>query len=288
MAWTSLPTTEGTYSLNGNILANSVGTSLDDMLDEANTINSALSTAITELKTQLHTDVSGLTTNFSPSLDTTTVFSSPTTPTAPTLDAAPTAPTVGTTLLDEAAYSGAFALARDALLEEEQRALWDAAAGAAANGIGLPSSVSQGMILQSEQARRQGTSKVALEQATLKAGHLREDLKWQYTQQLDYYKEKSSVVLAAFAQQIALLQASLAKEAEKRQWKTAANQTELERAKIATESSLQLQQFAVKISQDAALAYAGALAEQFKAWLAAVHFQASASAPVDNATYAGP
>ena len=353
MAWTNLPTAEGSYSLNGNIMANSLGSTMDDILDEADSINSALSAAIASLESDTQTNITGLGVDFSPTLDTITAFSPPSVPTvpaladapddpdaltafnvvvptAPTPAATPTAPGTSTTLLDDAAYTGAFALARNAALAQEQRDRWLASEQAAANGIGLPSAASQAMLQQSAAARQQATQRAALEQATLKANHLREDKRWAYefsltvwsaveqnklalyreavsawraqvekwvqdntlalsitSQELQNWQVVQQTTLARLQSEIAILQQKLASEAQKLQWKQDKNATELDRAKFDTESAIKIQEFATTIGQQALLAYAGALAEQFKAWLAAVHYTVGASGSINNLSYAG-
>jgi hypothetical protein len=232
--------------------------------------------------------------------------------------------------LDDAAYTGAFALARNAALAQEQRDRWLASEQAAANGIGLPSAASQAMLQQSAAARQQATQRAALEQATLKANHLREDKRWAYefsltvwsaveqnklalyreavsawraqvekwvqdntlalsitSQELQNWQVVQQTTLARLQSEIAILQQKLASEAQKLQWKQDKNATELDRAKFDTESAIKIQEFATTIGQQALLAYAGALAEQFKAWLAAVHYTVGASGSINNLSYAG-
>jgi hypothetical protein len=323
MAWTNLPTSEGAYSLNGNIMANSLGSTMDDILDEATSLSSALSAAITAMKNDTQTNISDLTSAFAPTLDTLTAFVPPTIPTVPTLadapadpsavttfnvvvptaptpEATPSAPGVDTTLLDDAAYTGAFDLGRNAALSQEQRGLWLASEQAASNGIGLPMAASQALIQQVTAERQQAIQRAASEQATLKAQHLREDKRFAYefsltlwsaveqnklgiyreqvsawraqveqwaqvntlalsvtSQSLQNWQVVQSTTLAKFQAGIAKLQQELASQAQRLQWKTDANRTELDRAKYESDAAIQLQQFATQIGQQALLAYAG-------------------------------
>lgn len=104
----------------------------------------------------------------------------------PTQQAAPTAP--GTDpVLNPAAYTDAFRLARSAALQAEGRALWDAERGAAANGLGLPFAAAQAAMAQARQARQQALSEAALTQAQRQAEHQREDARWGVEQRLAYW-----------------------------------------------------------------------------------------------------
>jgi hypothetical protein len=253
MAWQVLGDGDGTaYAPK---IANSVGLSLDSLLEKFFSEGRQLETAIGQLKTQISTDVNALNTAFSPALDTDTKFEEHSVPddslsndlvpppeiegsfpdlatipsigtapdpgtvptwTAPTgllgsipsitafsktQAAAPDGPSPGNTLLSDAAYTGAFALARDAALQEEQRALWDASHAAAANGIGLPLASKQAALRRAQVARQQAISRAASEQATLKASHLRDDEKWAYEQQLRYWLEERKLELEQWMQE---------------------------------------------------------------------------------------
>lgn len=266
MAWTSLPTTEGSFSLNANILANSVGGSLDDMLDEANSLSAALSTAISDIATNFEASIGSLTVSFVPVLDTTTSFTAPTLPTVPSLPDVPTfadapdapadatvlsltlgsAPTVSATpdapdtdgmLLDATAYTGAFDLGRNNALQSEQLARWRANQGAAASGIGLPLAAQLSANINAEQERKEVVGRIAQEQATLQASHLREDRRFAYTQALAVWQANEQAKVAAYQAEVQKFSEELRKWVEQngmnlrvseqglRHWQTVSQQT---------------------------------------------------------------
>jgi hypothetical protein len=240
-------------------IANSVGLSLDTLLDKALSEGRELESAINGMRNQLTTDIGALYSAFAG------VFAPQNIPSAPSTTTKPGAPDLAP-VLDAAAYSGAFSLAHNANLLEQQQALWDSEQGAAANGVGLPTPAKQAMAMRARQLRRQATSRIAAEQAQLQAAHVRDDMKWAYEQRLNHWIEENRTTLAQFAAHIQRLQTHLASEAQRLQW---------ESAKDASERSLM--ELALKISQDALLAYVGARAEYAKSLFATVSYSASTS-----------
>jgi hypothetical protein len=170
-------------------------------------------------------------------------------------------------LLSDQAYDDAFALARDAALQTEQQALWDAAAGAAAGGVGLPYAMKQGAIKQIAQARAQLVNQAALTQSALQATHQREDLRWYYGQKLEEFK------------------AQLAERAEHYKWWDADNKNLLEKAEKMAADARAIQALLVAALEKTVYAYAGAVAEHLKALLSAVNYGMSASAQPMNQTF---
>jgi hypothetical protein len=265
-------------------MANSIGNTMDGFVAIAEALNGDLSNAIEGMRDSLLAILGDLGVDFAATgLDTTTTFTAPTAASIGTLPGAPTAPTTGA-ILDTAAYSGAFALARDAALAVETADLWTVETGAAANGIGLPAAVVLAAQSQIRQKKRQAISEAALTQATLQASHLREDTRWSYEQRLAYYKDTASVALETFKSEIEGYQAKLSAEAGKLTWKAEKNTTELKRAELVSEYASRIQDLAAKLALQAQTAFAAALAEQFKAWLSAASYSLSASTNVDGMT----
>lgn len=290
MTWTTIdPNAYGSEDVykrlqHSAIMANSIGTTMDGFIAIATALNGDLSDAIEGMRDSLLTVLGDLGVDFTaPGLDTATSFTAPTTATIGTLPTAPTAPTTGA-ILDAAAYSGTFALARDAALAVETADIWQVETGAAANGIGLPIAALLAGKAKAQQVKRQAISEAAMTQATLQASHLREDTRWSYEQRLAYYKDTASVVLETFKSEIEGYQAKLAAEAGKLTWKAEKNATELKRAELVSEYAARIQDLAARLSLQAQTAFAAALAEQFKAWLAAASYSVSASTNVDGMT----
>ena len=73
-------------------------------------------------------------------------------------------------------------------------------------------------------------------------------------------------------------QANLQREAEKRAWWSTGNDAQLRKSEATAADARALQEIALKTGQDAITAYAAALAEQFKALLAAASYRASTDA----------
>jgi hypothetical protein len=287
MTWITLPEEEGDFSLNGNKVANSVGASLDGFVDTATSLNDDLSAAITALRDDLLDSIDNIAATFNVTLDTTTAFSAPTALTTPTIGTTPTGPSTSGQLLDDTAYTNAYALARDDALATQGADTWEAENAAAASGIGLPSATILAMKSRIQQARRQATSGAALAQATAKAQHLRDDRQFAYTYAIQVYQAESQAILSKFTGEIQNYQQRLAEQAQRLQWKENANSTELERGRLNSEDQRKLQEYAVTIGQQASIAYAAALAEQFKAWLGAASYSARTDASINNATYTG-
>jgi hypothetical protein len=290
MAWTYIdPNTYGEEDVykrlqHSAIMANSIGTTMDGYIEIAEALNGDLSNAIEDIRDSVLALLGDLGVDFAaPGLDTTTTFTAPTAPTIGSLPTTPTAPAIGS-VLDTAAYSGAFALARDAALAVENADLWAAETGAAANGIGMPQASMLAVQSQVRQKKRQAVSEAALSQATLQATHLREDIRWSYEQRIAYYRDTASVIVETFKGEIEGYQAKLSAEAGKQTWKAEQNVTELRRAELASEYASRIQDLASRLALQAQTAFAAALAEQFKAWLSAASYSLGASTTVDGLT----
>lgn len=240
MAWITLPIENIVGDdLSANMLANSVGTSLDDMLTIALGINSQLSTGIEAIKTAWDDALAALSNTYSLTLGTNT-YTAPTSSTsapdysasfesaitlgiaptmapAPTVGAlsaiatAPTAPSVGGILTTE--YANAYALARQQALDDEANDVWQASFGAAASGRGLPLAAQQVAVQQAAVRRLKAISTAALDASRLQASHLREDTRWSYEQRLAYWakieeatlqhwKTEQSVAVELWAQKV--------------------------------------------------------------------------------------
>lgn len=290
MTWTTIdPNAYGSEDVykrlqHSAIMANSIGSTMDGFIALASALNADLSGAIEGMRDSLLAILGDLGVDVvTTGLDITTTFTAPAPATRGLLPDVPTAPTTGA-ILDTAAYTGTFALARDAALAVETADLWAVETGAAANGIGLPVAAILAAQSQIRQKKRQAVSEASLTQATLQATHLRDDTRWSYEQRLAYYKDTAAVVLDTFKAEIEGYQAKLAAEAGKLTWKSEKNITELKRAELVSEYAARVQDLAARLALQAQTALAAALAEQFKAWLAATSYSLSAGTNVDGMT----
>ena len=276
MAWPPLPTTEGSFTLPGNMAANAIGASSDDVLNLATgSILIKYENSIDALEAAFDAAIAALSTTYAVTLVPPN-YTAPTVPSAPSNF--PTAPTVGVTVLDVAAYEQAFQIANENLLGQKIARDWQISTGSAADGIGLPSTRKAAALLQSSIEYQQSSQAVALEQSRLQAEHLREDTRWSYEQRLAYWQQE-------FAATADLLRIKLAEQAEARGWWDADNRLKLMKAAEAAQDNRALQGVLVDQGSRLALAETGAWAEMFKALLSAVNWTLSASASITNETY---
>lgn len=319
--WEDLNTTEGDWSLDANKFSNNLGQLMDSLAVVAMDINSKLTPAILDIKSSFDDAVDTYTTTYavvlngSPYSPADISFSLPVLPAKPNMTAlgtqaaAPSAPSPDVRLLDEAAYTGAFALAREAAEQEAIQALWEVGAGAAAGGVGMPYAAKLGAVDQVAQKRAQAIQTAALTQATKMADDLSRDKKWAYEQQLVYWVQVHASLLDWWTKENTLRTTIWIQEAKAKQdqfaseltgiamrlkqqevafqyWE-AVNKNELEKADKIAADARAVQALIVATAEKAIFAYAGALAEQLKAYLQAVNYSLSASASPTNASYAG-
>lgn len=240
------------------VVANAIGGMAADAITEAQGVSRALTDAIAAIREQAENDVDALNFEFQPNLDTATQLERPPLPPLPTLPQLPTfgpapaaplaeasalteavtalgaapeidaagapgappdGPETDGTLLSDAAYSGAWALLRDAALQAETAELWSAGIGVKANGIGLPFPAQQALEQQARQRRAQTIQQAAAEQAQRKASDLREDRRFAYTQALEVYRQKAAAWQATEQAKVAAFGVAVQKfEAQLRAW----------------------------------------------------------------------
>jgi hypothetical protein len=288
MAWTPLPEDEGegTFVFPARILANNLGRTMDDMLDVALRINRALDDAIESLRDQALESMEGLTLTFNPSLATSDVFS-PTSPLSiPGAISAPAMPAVGR-VIDATAYDLAFARAEGAALRQEVLERHQAEKGAAANGIGLSMPMHRAMQDAAAMRRAQVVNEAALAQSIQQTADERDDTKWSYETRLAYWRDRSSNIIQRFQMSVEQSQQHLAQQMERRAWIDMANTREMRRAELEALDAREVQKIIIGLYNETALNYTNALAEQFKAFLAAVSYSLSSGSTVTGSTYTG-
>jgi hypothetical protein len=247
-SWTDLQTTNGSYTLPATEMVNSLGHMLDDFATLAVGVHEKLGPAIEDIRTVFDDAVAAYVATYACELVASPYVES----TAPS--------TPSGALLSDQAYTDAFALARDAALQEKERLLWEAGTGSAAGGVGLPYAFKQAAIKQINQAYAQTINQAALTQSATKAKDQREDLRWYYGQKLEEFK------------------AQLAERDEAYKFWDSDNKFLLEKADKMAADARAIQALLVAALEKTVYAYAGALDGHLKALLSAVNYSMSASA----------
>jgi hypothetical protein len=319
-----LPETEGTFSLNGNLAMDELAKFIGKFANRAVDLSVANAAAVAAMQSGLTSALATYDATYAVTLaaspyaaqsfsgiESPTIPPAPTLATLPAVGTAPTAPNPATPLLSDAAYLDAFALLRNAALETEAHDLLAMSMESSAWGEGLPYAAQQAAIVQIQQARSLEVSKAGLALSQKKASDLREDRRWAYEQQLAYWKEIETFLLARweattktdlavwgetvrvstvqFTNDLALITSKLADAKLGLDSWSATNKGNLEKAKDSADAALRLQTEMVRTTAEYVFAVAGAKAQEFQAWLSAASVRLSGSAAADPAaTYIGP